>query len=568
MIFSLCQLTWLSYTSTTLTCFLISHLNILFHSIHNLPKYPYTCYLPPKCCQNSVTKIASCPYNPHTSLTPSRPLLYHPIMALQTTNSLLQFQSLSPPLKSFPATTTSFRPISAVHSPDPTVPKPPSPATSATASTATPKLTTSTQKWALDSWKAKKALQLPEYPDRLGEAALGKAFLLQGGDCAESFKEFNANYIRDTFRVILQMGAVLMFGGQMPVIKVGRMAGQFAKPRSDPFEEKDGVKLPSYRGDNVNGDAFDLKSRTPDPQRLIRAYSQSAATLNLLRAFATGGYAAMQRVNQWNLDFTENSEQGDRYRELANQVDEALGFMAAAGLTIDHPIMTTTDFWTSHECLHLPYEQSLTRLDSTSGLYYDCSAHFLWVGERTRQLDGAHVEFLRGIANPLGIKVSDKMDPNELNKIIDILNPENKPGRITIITRMGAENMRVKLPHLIRAVRRAGQIVTWVTDPMHGNTIKAPSGLKTRPFDAIRAEVRAFFDVHEQEGSHPGGVHLEMTGQNVTECIGGSRTVTFDDLGSRYHTHCDPRLNASQALELAFIIAERLRKRRIAATIR
>ncbi|KAJ0580581.1 putative 3-deoxy-7-phosphoheptulonate synthase [Helianthus annuus] len=540
MIFSLCQLTWLSYTSTTLTCFLISHLNILFHSIHNLPKYPYTCYLPPKCCQNSVTKIASCPYNPHTSLTPSRPLLYHPIMALQTTNSLLQFQSLSPPLKSFPATTTSFRPISAVHSPDPTVPKPPSPATSATRN----------------------------LEDRLGEAALGKAFLLQGGDCAESFKEFNANYIRDTFRVILQMGAVLMFGGQMPVIKVGRMAGQFAKPRSDPFEEKDGVKLPSYRGDNVNGDAFDLKSRTPDPQRLIRAYSQSAATLNLLRAFATGGYAAMQRVNQWNLDFTENSEQGDRYRELANQVDEALGFMAAAGLTIDHPIMTTTDFWTSHECLHLPYEQSLTRLDSTSGLYYDCSAHFLWVGERTRQLDGAHVEFLRGIANPLGIKVSDKMDPNELNKIIDILNPENKPGRITIITRMGAENMRVKLPHLIRAVRRAGQIVTWVTDPMHGNTIKAPSGLKTRPFDAIRAEVRAFFDVHEQEGSHPGGVHLEMTGQNVTECIGGSRTVTFDDLGSRYHTHCDPRLNASQALELAFIIAERLRKRRIAATIR
>ncbi|MFS7913009.1 putative 3-deoxy-7-phosphoheptulonate synthase [Helianthus anomalus] len=525
-------------------------------------------------------------------------ILYHftttQQMALRNTNSLLQIQSLSPPLKSFPTTTTSsFRPISAIHSPDPSNSKPPSPVTSATVSTANPKLTSPPSKWATDSWKAKKALQLPEYPDRndlesvlqtleafppivfageartledrLAEAAMGNAFLLQGGDCAESFKEFNANYIRDTFRVILQMGAVLMFGGQMPVIKVGRMAGQFAKPRSDLFEEKDGVKLPCYRGDNVNGDAFDLKSRTPDPQRLIRAYTQSAATLNLLRAFATGGYAALQRVNQWNLDFTENSEQGDRYRELANQVDDALGFMAAAGLTIDHPIMTTTEFWTSHECLHLPYEQSLTRLDSTSGLYYDCSAHFLWVGERTRQLDGAHVEFLRGIANPLGIKVSDKMDPNELNKIIDILNPENKPGRITIITRMGAENMRVKLPHLIRAVRRAGQIVTWVTDPMHGNTIKAPNGLKTRPFDAIRAEVRAFFDVHEQEGSHPGGVHLEMTGQNVTECIGGSRTVTFDDLGSRYHTHCDPRLNASQSLELAFIIAERLRKRRIAA---
>ncbi|KAK9053753.1 hypothetical protein SSX86_024827 [Deinandra increscens subsp. villosa] len=477
-------------------------------------------------------------------------------MALQNTNSFIQIQSLSPPPKSFRATTTtitSFRLISAVHSPDPVVSKPPpSPATSATVSTPTPKFTTSTLKWTVESWKSKKAVQLPKYPDQnvlvsvlqtlevfppivfageaqkleeqLGEAAMGNAFLLQGGDCAESFKEFNANYIRDTFRVILKMGVMLMY--------VGRMASQFAKPRSDHFEEKDGVKLPSYRGDNVN------------------------ATLNLLRAFATGGYAAMQRVNQWNLDFTENSEQVDRYHELASQVDEALGFMAAARLTIDHPIMTTTDFWTSHECLHLPYEQSLTRLDSTLGLYYDCSAHFVWVGERTRQLDGAHVEFLRGIANPLGIKVSDKMDPNELNKLIDILYLENKPGRITIITRMGAENMRVKFPHLIRAVRRAGQIVTWVTDPMHGNTIKAPSGLKTRPFDAIR--VRAFFDVHEQEGSHPGGVHLEMTGQNVTECIGGSRTVTFDDLGSRYHTHCDPRLNASQSLELAFIIVERL----------
>ncbi|KAL6650055.1 hypothetical protein ACP70R_014279 [Stipagrostis hirtigluma subsp. patula] len=446
-------------------------------------------------------------------------------------------------------------------------------------------------KWAVDSWKTKKALQLPEYPnaeeleavlktieafppivfagearrleERLADAAMGRAFLLQGGDCAESFKEFNGNNIRDTFRVLLQMSAVLMFGAQMPVIKVGRMAGQFAKPRSEAFEVRDGVKLPSYRGDNINGDAFDEKSRIPDPQRMIRAYAQSAATLNLLRAFATGGYAAMQRVTQWNLDFTEHSEQGDRYRELAHRVDEALGFMSAAGLTVDHPLMKSTEFWTSHECLLLPYEQALTRQDSTSGLFYDCSAHMLWVGERTRQLDGAHVEFLRGIANPLGIKVSDKMNPSELVKLIEILNPSNKPGRITIITRMGAENMRVKLPHLIRAVRHAGQIVTWITDPMHGNTIKAPCGLKTRPFDSILAEVRAFFDVHEQEGSHPGGVHLEMTGQNVTECIGGSRTVTFDDLGDRYHTHCDPRLNASQSLELSFIIAERLRKRRI-----
>ncbi|CAN6466841.1 unnamed protein product [Victoria cruziana] len=463
-------------------------------------------------------------------------------------------------------------------------------AAAAVAASAAPPASAS-RSWTVDGWKSKKALQLPEYPnqaelqsvlktlesfppivfagearhleERLAEAAMGRAFVLQGGDCAESFKEFNANNIRDTFRILLQMGAVLMFGGQMPVVKVGRMAGQFAKPRSDPFEERNGVKLPSYRGDNVNGDVFDEKARIPDPQRMIRAYTQSSATLNLLRAFATGGYAAMQRVTNWNLDFTENSEQGDRYRELAHRVDEALGFMTAAGLTVDHPIMTTTEFWTSHECLLLPYEQALTREDSTTGLYYDCSAHMLWVGERTRQLDGAHVEFLRGVANPLGIKVSDKMNPNDLVKLIEILNPQNKPGRITVILRMGAENMRVKLPHLIRAVRRAGQIVTWVSDPMHGNTIKAPCGLKTRPFDAIRAEVRAFFDVHEQEGSHPGGVHLEMTGQNVTECIGGSSTVTFDDLSSRYHTHCDPRLNASQSLELAFIIAERLRKRRI-----
>ncbi|XP_044509180.1 phospho-2-dehydro-3-deoxyheptonate aldolase 2, chloroplastic-like [Mangifera indica] len=498
-------------------------------------------------------------------------------MALSTTSSLLSsnnFIRRHHPRRHIhcllrPSTTLKLKPISAVHS---------------------TKSTTST-KWSPDSWKTKKALQLPEYPnkdelqsvldslstfppivfagearsleEKLGQAALGNAFLLQGGDCAESFKEFNANNIRDTFRVLLQMSIVLMFGGQMPVIKVGRMAGQFAKPRSDPFEEKNGVKLPSYRGDNVNGDEFDAKSRVPDPHRMTRAYLQSVATLNLLRAFATGGYAAMQRVAHWNLDFTEHSEQGDRYHELAHRVDEAIAFMAAAGLTSSHPVMTTTEFWTSHECLLLPYEQALTREDSTSGLYYDCSAHMIWVGERTRQLDGAHVEFLRGVANPLGIKVSDKMDPDELVKLIDILNPKNKPGRITVIVRMGAENMRVKLPHLIRAVRRAGQIVTWVSDPMHGNTIKAPSGLKTRSFDAIRAEVRAFFDVHDQEGSYPGGVHLEMTGQNVTECVGGSRTITYDDLHSRYHTHCDPRLNASQSLELAFIIAERLRKRRL-----
>ncbi|KAG8079691.1 hypothetical protein GUJ93_ZPchr0007g5920 [Zizania palustris] len=413
------------------------------------------------------------------------------------------------------------RTISAVHAADPAKNNGPVPVAAKTSSpTVAPEkkpAPAATGKWAVESWKTKKALQLPEYPnqeeldavlktietfppvvfagearhleERLADAAMGRAFVLQGGDCAESFKEFNANNIRDTFRILLQMGAVLMFGGQMPVVKVGRMAGQFAKPRSDSFEERDGVKLPSYRGDNVNGDAFNEKSRVPDPQRMIRAYAQSVATLNLLRAFATGGYAAMQRVTQWNLDFMDHNEQGDRYRELAHRVDEALGFMTAAGLTVDHPIMTTTDFWTSHECLLLPYEQALTREDSTSGLFYDCSAHMLWVGERTRQLDGAHVEFLRGVANPLGIKVSDKMNPNDLVKLIEILNPSNKPGRITIITRMGAENMRVKLPHLIRAVRSSGQIVTWITDPMHGNTIKAPCGLKTRPFDSILVSI-------------------------------------------------------------------------------
>lgn len=349
----------------------------------------------------------------------------------------------------------------------------------------------------------------------------------------------------------------------MPVIKVGRMAGQFAKPRSSPFETVNGVKLPSYQGDNINSDVFDEKARQPDPERLLQAYSQSVSTLNLLRAFASGGYASIQRVTQWNLDFVEKSEQGDKYMELAQRVYEAIGFMVAAGLTPEHPIMNTTSFWTSHECLHLHYEQALTRNDSTSGQYYCCSAHMLWVGERTRQLDGAHVEFLRGIANPLGVKVSDKLDPMELVKLCEILNPNNKPGRVTLITRMGSENMRVKLPHLIRAVRNAGVMVTWVCDPMHANTIKAPCGLKTRPFDAIRSELRAFFDVHEEEGSYPGGVHLEMTGQNVTECIGGSKTVTVDDLNSRYNTHCDPRLNASQSLELAFLIAERLRKRRL-----
>ncbi|KAH8959804.1 hypothetical protein BDL97_06G096400 [Sphagnum fallax] len=468
-------------------------------------------------------------------------------------------------------------------------------AEAAPASAATENQTSRSEPWSPSSWRSKTALQQPTYPsaedlqevektlenfpplvfageartleERLHDAALGKAFLLQGGDCAESFKEFDPNNIRDSFRVLLQMGVVLMFGGQMPVVKVGRMAGQFAKPRSADFEDVNGMRLPSYRGDNINGDAPTLDARVPDPNRMVRAYTQAAATLNLLRAFATGGYAAMQRVTQWNLDFVSKSEQGNRYRDLANHVDEALGFMSASGLTPDHSVMRTTEFYTSHECLLLPYEQSLTRKDSTTGLWYDCSAHMLWIGERTRQLDGAHIEFLRGVANPLGVKVSDKMDPADLVKLCEILNPENKPGRLTVIVRMGAEKLRQKLPFLIRAVRQAGCIVTWVSDPMHGNTIKAPSGIKTRPFNAILEEVKAFFDVHDQEGSHAGGVHLEMTGQNVTECVGGSREVTFEDLSTRYHTHCDPRLNASQSLELSFIIAERLRKRRSASSL-
>eukprot|EP00270_Netrium_digitus_P012594 TRINITY_DN4110_c0_g2_i1.p1 TRINITY_DN4110_c0_g2~~TRINITY_DN4110_c0_g2_i1.p1 ORF type:complete len:527 (-),score=119.04 TRINITY_DN4110_c0_g2_i1:268-1848(-) len=449
--------------------------------------------------------------------------------------------------------------------------------------------------WSPSSWRSRTAWQQPPYPDeaelervideirgypplvfagecrqledKLKQAALGNAFLLQGGDCAESFSNFKADSIRDTFRVLLQMAVVLMFGGQVPVIKVGRMAGQYGKPRSAPFETRDGISLPVYRGDNINGDKFDEASRIPNPQRLIKGYSQSSATLNLIRAFSSGGYAALERVSKWELDFMEHSEQGDKFEELAHRVDEALGFMAACGLTKDHPIMKTTDFYTSHECLLLPFEEAMTRQDSTSGLWYGTSAHFLWVGERTRQLEGAHIEFLKGISNPLGVKVSDKMESNELVRVCNILNPENKPGRLTVIVRMGAEKLRQKLPLLIRAIRREGLFVTWVSDPMHGNTIKASNGYKTREFEAIRSELRAFFDVHEEEGSHAGGVHLEMTGLNVTECIGGSKEVTVEDLQSRYHTHCDPRLNAQQSLELSFLIAQRLRKSRGMANI-
>jgi 3-deoxy-7-phosphoheptulonate synthase len=450
------------------------------------------------------------------------------------------------------------------------------------------------ENWSPDSWRAKPVFQVPTYPDlrkldeveetlrnypplvfagearrlkeTLADVADGKAFLLQGGDCAESFAEFHANNIRDTFRVLLQMAVVLTYGAAMPVVKVGRMAGQFAKPRSADTETIDGVTLPSYRGDNVNGSEFTAEARIPDPQRMVRAYNQSAATLNLLRAFAQGGYADLHKVHQWTLGCVAGTLQAARYQDLCNRLDETLAFMEACGMTSETtPQLRETDFFTSHEALLLHYEQALTRIDSTTGDWYDCSAHMLWIGERTRQLDAAHVEFLRGVRNPLGFKAGPGMTGDELLRLIDRLNPDNEPGRITVITRMGAEKVEQVLPGLIRAVEREGRKVVWSCDPMHANTVKAAGGYKTRPFDAILAEVRAFFAVHKAEGSHAGGVHFEMTGQDVTECLGGMVDITEDELGDRYQTACDPRLNATQSLELAFLIAEQLKDERALA---
>jgi 3-deoxy-7-phosphoheptulonate synthase len=399
----------------------------------------------------------------------------------------------------------------------------------------------------------------------LGEVSAGKAFLLQGGDCAESFKEFRADNIRDTFRLILQMAVVLTFAGGKPVVKVGRIAGQFAKPRSEATETRDGVTLPSYRGDNINGQAFEAGERTPDPERLVRAYSQSAATLNLLRAFAGGGYADLHNIHRWTLGFVADSPQGARYRELSDKISESLAFMAAIGVTPQtHPDLHRVEFFTSHEALLLGFEEALTRIDSTSGDWYDTSAHMLWIGERTRQLDGAHVEFMRGVKNPIGLKCGPTLEPDELVRLLDVLNPLNEPGRITLIGRFGADRVAERLPGLVRATLREGRAVVWSTDPMHGNTLKAANGYKTRPFDRILSEVRTFVEVASAEGAHPGGVHLEMTGQNVTECLGGARALGETDLADRYHTHCDPRLNADQALELAFLVAEKLKSQRLA----
>ncbi|MDP4796367.1 MAG: 3-deoxy-7-phosphoheptulonate synthase class II [Rhodospirillales bacterium] len=443
-------------------------------------------------------------------------------------------------------------------------------------------------KWTPKSWREKPIQQVPDYPDAnklaeveaalarvpplvfagearslkkaLGTVADGKAFALMGGDCAESFAEFHPDNIRDTFRVILQMAFVLTFGAAMPVIKVGRLAGQFAKPRSAPTETQGDVTLDSYRGDMVNGMPFTKEERTPDPDRLMRVYNQSASTLNLLRAFAQGGYADLNKVHQWTLGFIADSPEAERYKDLADRLDETLGFMAACGLTSENtPQLRETDFYTAHEALLLNYEQAMTRVDSTTGDWYDTSAHLLWIGDRTRQIDHAHVEFMRGIGNPIGMKCGPSTDPDELIRLIDILNPDNVPGRLTLISRMSSDKVLELLPPLVRRVRDEGRSVVWVCDPMHGNTIKATSGYKTRPFDRILGEVRGFFDVHQAEGTHAGGVHFEMTGQNVTECTGGAVAITDADLSDRYHTHCDPRLNAQQSLELAFLLAEELK---------
>ncbi|NMM44633.1 3-deoxy-7-phosphoheptulonate synthase class II [Rhodospirillaceae bacterium KN72] len=446
--------------------------------------------------------------------------------------------------------------------------------------------------WSPNSWRGKPILQVPTYPDQdglhaveaelaanpplvfagearklkaaLGEVAEGRAFLLQGGDCAESFAEFSANNIRDTFKVLLQMAVVLTFGAACPVVKVGRMAGQFAKPRSADTEKQGDVELPSYRGDIVNGIDFTAADRTPDPTRMLKAYHQAASSLNLLRAFAQGGFADLHQVHQWNLDFVADSAQGERYQALADRLDETLSFMAACGLTSDRvPQIAETDFYTSHEGLLLWYEEALTRRDSITGGWYDCSAHMIWIGDRTRQPDGAHIEFCRGVENPIGMKCGPSTDPDELIRLIDILNPKNEAGRLTLIARMGSDKVHDHLPALVRRVKEEGRKVVWSCDPMHGNVIKAPSGFKTRPFDRILSEVRQFFEVHEAEGTHAGGVHFEMTGKDVTECLGGAQAISDSDLSARYHTHCDPRLNGAQSLELAFLIAEELKAGRV-----
>lgn len=394
----------------------------------------------------------------------------------------------------------------------------------------------------------------------LADVSEGKAFLLQGGDCAESFSEFHAHNIRDTFKVMMQMAVVMTFAGGVPVVKIGRLGGQFAKPRSSDMETIDGVTLPSYRGDIINGVEFNPAARIPDPNRMVQAYNQSAATLNLLRAFASGGLADLNQVHAWNLGFVGQNELTKKYDEISRQIDNSLRFMAACGITSDvSRTLRETDFYTSHEALLLNYEEAFTRQDSLTGEWYDVSSHMLWIGDRTRQLDGAHVEFMRGIQNPIGVKAGPSMDPEDLIRLCDVLNPTNEAGRLNVIVRMGADKVADGMPALIRAIEREGKKVLWSCDPMHGNTITS-NGYKTRPVDAVLKEMKQFFQVHKSEGTYAGGVHLEMTGKNVTECLGGSFEITSENLKSRYHTHCDPRLNADQSLELAFLIADTLRE--------
>ncbi|MDX9813071.1 MAG: 3-deoxy-7-phosphoheptulonate synthase class II [Sulfurimonadaceae bacterium] len=447
--------------------------------------------------------------------------------------------------------------------------------------------------WSPSSWRDRPILQQPTYPNKdelesvlaqlkkypplvfagearrlkeqLADVARGEAFLLQGGDCAESFSEFHADNIRDTFKAIMQMAVVLTYAGGVPVVKVGRLGGQFAKPRSSDSETIGGVTLDSYRGDIINSVEFTKEARVPDPKRMIQAYNQSAATQNLLRAFASGGMADLHKVHQWNLDFTNKDEVSQKYEKLAKEIDNSLAFMRACGISSKtHRALRETDFYTSHEALLLPYEEALTRQDSLSGEWFDTSAHMLWIGDRTRQVDGAHVEFLSGVQNPIGLKAGPSMDPDDLLRLCDKLNPNNEAGRLNIIVRMGADKVAEGMPKLLRAIKKEGREVVWSCDPMHGNTIKSSNNFKTRPVDAVLKEMKQFFQVHRAEGTHGGGVHLEMTGKNVTECIGGdSFIVTEEDLSSRYHTHCDPRLNATQALELAFLIAETLKEARV-----
>ena len=442
--------------------------------------------------------------------------------------------------------------------------------------------------WQLDSWKKYKAKHIPDYKDpehlnrvletlkgfpplvfagevrslsnSLAEVAEGNGFLLQGGDCAESFSEFHADNIRDTFRVILQMAIILTSGTNLPIVKVGRMAGQFAKPRSSPTEKNNGQELESYKGDIINGIEFDETVRKPDPDRMLKAYSQAASTLNLLRAFADGGYADLRFVNSWNMGFLKSGSEYERYRKLANKIQESLNFMDALGVTTDNtPQLRKTDYYTCHEALLLPYEEALTRVDSTSGDIYDTSAHFVWIGDRTRFKNSAHVEFCKGIKNPIGIKCGPSTDHDDLIKIIDKINPDNTAGRITLLARYGNDKVDNLLPKLIKRITDEGRIVVWSCDPMHGNTIKSSNGTKTRPFDEILSEVKKNIQLHNSLGSWFGGIHLEMTGQNVTECTGGIDEISESDLKDRYHTHCDPRLNANQAIELAFLIADELK---------